>query len=142
MKKILGFLFVLVVLVGCSGGSVKNTVCKGEIGGANVSYEFDSKGNKVTKMTLQGEEDVSSLTDEEVQQYIDQANSLFGSIDGITFTTSTSDDKKLTTKIVIDCTVADLEKLKDMGFVEDEDIDYIGLSETIKSLESDGLTCK
>ena len=152
MKKLLKMgiciMMAAVVLSGCGGGSSKTetAVYEGEINGAKVSNTIDYSGDRVLKQTSVSEMNFknSGIQKEVVEQTVAQYKKLYD-IKGVTYKADIT-DYTLTETTVVDYENADFDALKTAkiitGAKKDGKILYISYEQTVKNLESAGLTKK
>lgn len=144
MKKVLGIVAVLFLLVGC-GGKTSTTICKGLVGQMDLENEITSSGDKVSKTTETGAFDFTDLapSNDEIEQFVDLISEQYDDLDGIEFDYKIKDEK-LTFTVVTDYEKADIEQLQEAGLVEFETegkAKFISLKETVKALKGQGMTC-
>ena len=152
MKKLLKvgmcIMMAAVVLSGCGGGSSKTetAVYEGDINGVKISNTIDYSGDRVLKQTSVSEMNFKDLgmTKAVMEQTVPQYKKLYD-IKGVSYKADITDDT-ITETTVVDYENADFDALKTAklitGTKEDGKILYVSYEQTVKNLESAGLTKK
>ena len=152
MKKLLKMgiciMMAAVVLSGWGGGNSKTetAVYEGEINGVKVSNTIDYSGDRVLKQTSVSEMNFKDLgiTKDLMEQTVAQYKKLYD-IKGVTYKADITDDT-ISETTVIDYENADFDALKTAKLItstkEDGKILYVSYEQTVKNLESSGLTKK
>ena len=152
MKKLLKvgmcIMMAAVVLSGCGGGSSKTetAVYEGDINGVKISNTIDYSVDRVLKQTSGSEMNFKDLgmTKAVMEQTVSQYKKLYD-IKGVSYKADITDDT-ITETTVVDYENADFDALKTAklitGTKEDGKILYVSYEQTVKNLESAGLTKK
>ena len=152
MKKLLKvgmcIMMAAVVLSGCGGGSSKTetAVYEGDINGVKISNTIYYSGDRVLKQTTVSEMNFKDLgmTKAVMEQTVSQYKKLYD-IKGVSYKADITDDT-ITETTVVDYENADFDALKTAklitGTKEDGKILYVSYEQTVKNLESAGLTKK
>lgn len=145
MKKILGVVAVMFLLVGCGGGKATTNVCKGTVSGIEVQNEFSATGDKVTKNKETATVDFSAAnpTDEEIEEFAKLMKDQYKGIDGLTFSYEIK-DTSLSYTLETDYEKADLEELVKQKLVEvekDSSTKYVSLKVTLEGAKKQGFSC-
>lgn len=147
MKKLLVMLMAATVLCGCSGSAkVEKAVYEGEVNGAKLRNEIEYSDDKVLKQTTVSEINYADLglTKEVIEQTVEPFKTKY-KIDGVNYSAEITEEKLVETT-TIDYEKADFDELKSAQLItstkEDGKIMYISYEQTVKNLESAGLTKK
>lgn len=147
MKKLLVLgLLLTTILVGC-GSSKKETVtvCTQELGGISYSVTYKAEGDKVTSMEQVSVTDStgSGYTAEQIEEMLQSYADNYNAMTGVSYN-YTFEDEILTETILVDFNKTSNSDLIALAILSasDADVDYISLDMTVKSLESQGITCK
>lgn len=147
MKKLLLSCLAALCLVGCSSSpkEVKKTVCIMEEAGLDVNTTFEHDGTKVLKQVNTNTMILAEvgLTKEEMEAAAKDAQSAYAGITGVTYTYEfTLNDSTFVETTTIDFTAAPIKDLQAAGIVQAGEADYIGIKETLESIEGQGIECK
>lgn len=144
MKRVLGVVAVLFLLVGC-GSKETTTVCKGNIDGVKVENQISAKGDKVIKTKETGTLDFTTLnpTEDEMKEMAELIGDEYKELKGVTYNYELK-EKVLAFNVEIDYEKADLKQLEEKKLIqvgEEGTPEYIGLKMTKETLEKQGLSC-
>lgn len=149
MKKLLLSCLAALCLVGCSSTpkeeDIKKTVCTMEEAGLDVNTTFEHDGTKILKQvnTNTMELAVVGLTKEQMEAAAKEAETAYSGITGVTYTYEfIEDDSKFVETTTIDFTAAPIKDLQAAGIVQAGEADFIGIKETLDSIEGQGIECK
>lgn len=151
MKKLLKMgmciMMAAAILSGCVGNAKTETaVYEGEINGAKISNTIEYSGDRVLKQTAVSEMNFKSLgiTKTLIEQTVAQYKELYN-IEGVNYKADVTDEK-ITETTVVDYEKTDFEALKNAKLItntkEDGKVLYVSYEQTVKNLESAGLTKK
>lgn len=149
MKKLLLSCLAALCLVGCSStpkeADIKKTVCTMEQEGLDVNTTFEHDGTKILKQVNTNTMVLAEvgLTKEQMEAAAKEAETNYTGITGVTYTYEfTNDDSTFVETTTIDFTAAPIKDLQAAGIVQAGEADYIGIKETLESIEGQGIECK
>ena len=145
MKKLVVCLAMLGMLVGCSSEPKveKVNVCKGTSEGNDIVNTIKYVDEKVNSVTYQNTIVVSESLVDYIKDYADNYKETVKDIEGLTYE-YTIDGTTIVETTTVDYTVTDLSELAAAGLIttgENETVDYIDYSLTLKYMTDIGLTC-
>lgn len=152
MKRLLKLgmciMMAAVVLSGCGRetSKTKTAVYEGEVNGVKISNTIDYSGDRVLKQTSVTETNLKDLGIDKkaAEQTVAQIKKLYD-IKGVSYKADITDDK-INETIVIDYETADFDALKTAKLITTTKADgkvlYVSYQQTVKGLESMGLTKK
>ena len=145
MKKLLVLVTSLMLLAGCSEPKVeKVTVCKGTSEGNDIVNTIKYVDEKVNSVTYQNTIVVSESLIDYIKTYADNYKETVKDIEGLTYD-YTIEGTTVVETTTVDYTVADLSELAAAGLIttgENETVDYIDFTLTLKYMTDIGLTCE
>ena len=147
MKKIVAGALALLVLAGCGSSAKKETkTCTQDLGGSMMSAKMDAEDDVIKTIDMSIDMpsssipyDISTLTDDQKKQLEDTLISSAGYSnigEGMSANIEFNDDN-VVIHVKIDITKTDAATLKQMNYTKDTK-----LSDTVKSAEASGATCK
>lgn len=143
MKKIIGVLALLsLVLVACGESSV-TTKCEIVEEGYESKVELTSKGEKITKQLSNGKMSFADSEfgfSEEDMTEMGEEYAKMTDIDGVEYEYEIKDDFFID-KTEIDYEKADFKELYEINLINVENADYVVLEDTVSGLESIGYEC-